>query len=968
MRSAMWLRQRGRQRQQAAGAASDGTRSDEGFVLLESIISITLITVLMAALTVLFVNAMQATVHQRASQGAIRIATDQIDQARGLSYSGALSGRDRSSVQAQFDAAPSKVLAALSSRSDQAYDPDASNGSGAVACDGATSGCAQLPTVPVQQSIATTTFTTSYYEEWCYRNAADKTTADCIPSSEKQSGVTYNQYLRVVVAVGWTESDCGAGGCLYVSSILLNGTAEPLFYFNDVPPPKPDLSACTPPDVAIGDVYSVEDPAHPAIDIVGAGGICAITGGVPQITWTGSGLPQGLSVVAAGEVIGTVSDSAVSVSGATFTATDAFLIQGTSPAFAWKVLPRLVVSSAADQIGVVGSAVGALNMTVTGGAGVPYAWTTTGLPAGVTAVPAGSGNSQLKITGTPQTAGTSRVTITVADKSTTRTVSTTFTWSVYPQLLVTVPPAQASTVNHQIDPLPLPVTGGSGDYTITLTSGSLPAGLALQGDKSSGYRIAGTPATTGAKTATFTVADATSGQSRTVAIPWTVYAQPVIADMGDQTTGTQATVNLPSISTCGNTDCTYTATGLPPGLSIDAGTGVISGVTTADTGSYTVTVTVTDHSRVSATTDPFTWRVVARPRLNPLGDQAWLVGRSVSGPAVVVGSCPNGGCVLSAAGLPSGVTLSSGTVAGAPASAGSGTATVTVTDAAGQSDIASFHWRVYALPTVSAPATTASGAGQTTSIALPNTCDHGPCTFSATGVPGGLSVDEATGAITGSATAAGASVMTVVITDGGGQHASVTFTWTVEPTLVFAVPDQYSQTGTNVNVPLSVFVSGGSGSYQSYSITSGTLPNGMVLNATTGTVSKSTSNSGKYPMTITVIDSRGVKADAVFDWTTHKSSSSKLAMSSPGPKTYPLDVPMSLDLWDFTSGGTTPYTFSTSNAPGWATLNPATGTVSGVPDELTLTPQGKSTSVSVTFTVHDAKGASKSVTVAWTVK
>jgi type II secretory pathway pseudopilin PulG len=56
-------------------------------VLLESIVSIALITIIMTALTALFVTSMKVTNHQRASQNAIRIATDVIDQARGLGAS-----------------------------------------------------------------------------------------------------------------------------------------------------------------------------------------------------------------------------------------------------------------------------------------------------------------------------------------------------------------------------------------------------------------------------------------------------------------------------------------------------------------------------------------------------------------------------------------------------------------------------------------------------------------------------------------------------------------------------------------------------------------------------------------------------------------------------------------------------------------------------------------------------------------
>jgi type II secretory pathway pseudopilin PulG len=59
-------------------------RADGGFVLLEAIVSIALITILMTALTALFVSTMKVTDHQRTNQSAVRLATDVIDNARGL--------------------------------------------------------------------------------------------------------------------------------------------------------------------------------------------------------------------------------------------------------------------------------------------------------------------------------------------------------------------------------------------------------------------------------------------------------------------------------------------------------------------------------------------------------------------------------------------------------------------------------------------------------------------------------------------------------------------------------------------------------------------------------------------------------------------------------------------------------------------------------------------------------------------
>ncbi|MBC6446029.1 RICIN domain-containing protein [Actinokineospora xionganensis] len=54
-------------------------------------------------------------------------------------------------------------------------------------------------------------------------------------------------------------------------------------------------------------------------------------------------------------------------------------------------------------------------------------------------------------------------------------------------------------------------------------------------------------------------------------------------------------------------------------------------------------------------------------------------------------------------------------------------------------------------------------------------------TYSASGLPGGLSINTGTGEITGTPTGAGTSSVTVTATDGSGASGSTTFTWVVTP-------------------------------------------------------------------------------------------------------------------------------------------------------------------------------------------
>lgn len=103
---------------------------------------------------------------------------------------------------------------------------------------------------------------------------------------------------------------------------------------------------------------------------------------------------------------------------------------------------------------------------------------------------------------------------------------------------------------------------------------------------------------------------ADGGLDRTVrTFTVTVVPPPSIAAPEAQSDVTGAAVSLPlSFSTYPGAPLHFTATGLPPGLSIDAGTGVIGGTLGTETGAYTVTVTLDDG--LSSTSISFAWQVV----------------------------------------------------------------------------------------------------------------------------------------------------------------------------------------------------------------------------------------------------------------------------------------------------------------------------------------------------------------------
>ncbi|MFJ1758290.1 M4 family metallopeptidase [Kitasatospora sp. NPDC088134] len=84
---------------------------------------------------------------------------------------------------------------------------------------------------------------------------------------------------------------------------------------------------------------------------------------------------------------------------------------------------------------------------------------------------------------------------------------------------------------------------------------------------------------------------------------------PTVTSPGNQSTALNGTVNLQIAATGGTAPLSYSATGLPTGLSINASTGKITGTATA-AGTYNVTVTAKDAANKTGTAS-FTWTVTS---------------------------------------------------------------------------------------------------------------------------------------------------------------------------------------------------------------------------------------------------------------------------------------------------------------------------------------------------------------------
>lgn len=149
-------------------------------------------------------------------------------------------------------------------------------------------------------------------------------------------------------------------------------------------------------------------------------------------------------------------------------------------------------------------------------------------------------------------------------------------------------------------------------------------------------------------------------------------------------------------------------------------------------------------------------------------------------------------------------------------------------------------------------------------------------------LPAGLALGR-DGVIAGVPTASGNSSFTVTVTDS--QHpssvATADLTITVNPALLVTT-SSLPTTGPNLFYSATLAASGGSGAY-TWTITQGSLPAGLTLNATSGLISGTATGAGTSTFTVQVADSENPPVTA--------SAALSITVESPPPHSAALYVP-----------------------------------------------------------------------------
>jgi large repetitive protein len=646
----------------------------------------------------------------------------------------------------------------------------------------------------------------------------------------------------------------------------------------------------------------------------------AAAGGTPPYTWAlASGPPpDGLSLSPGGTISGT--PSAAGSSTFTVRVTDSASATATAPLTVSINPSALGITTSSLPVGTVGTA---YSQALAGAGGTPpYTWAlaTGSLPTGLSLSPGGT------ISGTPSAAGTSTFTVRVTDGAS-ATATASLTLAINPPALgITTSSLSSGTVGTAYFQA-LAATGGTPPYSWALSALSLPAGLSL----SATGTISGTPLTTGLIGFSVQVTDS-AGNKTTKTLAIDIEPAPV------QIT----TPSLPPSTVGVSYSQTLTATGgsppfvwsllsgsPPPGLTLDPA-GAIRGTPTI-AGSYTFTLQVAEHGGATAKSGlAITINPAVSISTNSVADA--LIGAPYVQPLRALGGTPPYLWSLTSGALPDGVKLdsSAGSLGGTPTVVGSFSFTLRASDSAHAFAERQFQITTAAdLVITTAPILAAATVGLQFAQPLDAAGGRSPYVWSISsgGLPAGVTLNAATGVLSGVPSAAGSFQITVDVSDSLARKASKSFTLPVAAALVISSAPDLPPAIAGASYSQVLAATGGTPPYL-WSITSGGLPPGLSFDSGTGTISGVPTQGGSFAFTTQLTDSNSVTASKPFKLAV--TSNLTITTASPLPDaTVGLAYTRSLSA----TGGLPPYvwTIKSGSLPPGLALDPATNAITGTP-------------------------------------
>ncbi len=576
-----------------------------------------------------------------------------------------------------------------------------------------------------------------------------------------------------------------------------------------------------------------------------------------------------------------------------------------------------------------------------------------GLPAGVT-----FDESTNTISGTPSEVGSYTVTVTTTDESG-NSETTTFTIDVEDTTKPTVEDIadQTQEVNTEIEPIKIEATDNSGQAVTNKVEG-LPDGVTF--DEATNT-ISGTPSEVGSYDITVTTTDESGNATETTfTINVEDTTKPMVESITDQTQEVNTEIDPIKIEATDNSGQVVTnkVDGLPDGVMFDEATNTISG-TPSEVGSYDITVTTTDESG-NATETTFTINVedTTKPTVESIADQTQEVNTEITPITIESEDNSDQAVTNKVDGLPAGVTFDevTNTISGTPSEVGSYDITVTTTDESGNTTETTFTINVEdtTKPTVeSITDQTQEVNTEITPITIESEDNSGQAvTNKVEGLPDGVTFDETTNTISGTPSEVGSYDITVTTTDESGNTTETTFTIDVEDTtkpMVEDIADQTQEVNTEIE-PIKIEAIDNSGQAVTNKVEG--LPDGVMFDESTNTISGTPSEVGSYDITVTTTDENGNSEMTTF--TIDVEDTTKPTVEDIADQTQEINTEITPIKIEATDNSGRAVTNKVDGLPDGVTFDEATNTISGTPSEVG--------SYTVTVTTTDESGNSETTT------
>lgn len=308
----------------------------------------------------------------------------------------------------------------------------------------------------------------------------------------------------------------------------------------------------------------------------------------------------------------------------------------------------------------------------------------------------------------------------------------------------------------------------------------------------------------------------------------------------------------------------------------------------------------------------------------------------------------------SATNLPPGLAVNGAAITGTPTTAGTySNVTLKVTDSSAPT-LSATNPKPITIVITAAPlqiTSTSLPAGvinQSYSTQVGSTGGLGPFFWSATGLPGGLSLNQANGTITGSPNATGSFNVTVTLEDSSNPPQMTTHFYTLVVGTGLTVGTTTLPGGTvgiSYSAPLTA-----TGGTQPYTWSASGLPVGLSVNGQniTGTPTAA----GSSTVTLSVTDSSTPALTATGSATIAIVAPAAVSITTASLPAATAGAAYSASLT--VTGGIGPFTWSASGLPAGLAINPSTGAISGTPSA------GGTANVSVT--VNDSSSPALTTT------